>query len=124
MKPLKEALISKDKRNWASKGKYRNIIVFVPNPNTDKADLLLSDEDFLDIRVRSKDYVNAFLIVGRSMLKKILPIVDADDKDYWYVPKDDYTIHNLDKLEELIEKTEFYSYDWEDTFDEIAFNDL
>ena len=107
MKPLKEALISKNKRNWVSKGKYRNIIVFVPNPNTDKANLLLSVEDFLDIRVRTKDYIDTFLIFGRPMLKKVLSTIDADDKDYWYVPKGNYNINNL---EELIKKKQNFIF--------------
>lgn len=125
MKSLAESLITKKNIKNVSFSKNRDIIIFVPNPDDSDLTFILSNKELLNINVKSLDQINTFLIVGRPMLRKVLSIVDnADDRDYWYIPKGDYNIKDLDKLEELIENLEFYSDEWDEDFEEIEFPKL
>lgn len=116
MKTLKEALISKDKRKWASKGKDR-IYIFVPGSGDD---YLKISAEYSEFGVVCRDEVEAFILDPKTS-KEVNDKLKYRDKSHWYIPKQD---QDIESIKNRVYSTDYNSYNWLYYFYEISYTDI
>lgn len=101
MKPLREALISKNKRDWAevNNSKYLNsnyIFLYIPS-DSDKASNLLGEDDGL-FSIWPYWFLNLFML--KETIKKIK---NFDPKDAFYAVKlEEYNKREIEEFDKII----------------------
>ena len=116
MKPLKEALISKNKRDWASINNF-DIVLVIPNSRSNYK--ILSDTYPLDSYLIGEEGVSCF-ILPKNYAKEAIKRTKKDDNSYW-VPKEKM---DVDKIKNILIYTEYVDEDWDEYFNKIDYTDI
>lgn len=116
MKPLKEALISNDKRNWASINDF-DIVIVIPNSRSNRK--ILSDKYPLGSYLIGEEGVACF-ILPRNYAKEAIKHTKKDDNSYWVLKEK----MDVNRIMDILSYTEYQDEEWDEYFNKIDYADI
>lgn len=117
MKPLKEALISKDKRNWASTSDF-DIVLVMPNSMLNYK--ILKDMYSLDPYWIGDEGVVCF-ILPRNYAKEVIKHTKEDCNSYWTLKEK----MDLEEIKDIFSRSDEYLDEyWDEYFNRIDYTDI